>query len=188
MDRTDAQLIDAYIEGDEKAFEELVARYLKIIYGFVYRLTRNESETEDISQETFVKVWKNISKYNSGQSFKTWIFSIARNTAIDWFRKKKPLFFSTLAGNGEEASFEETISDPLPLPDELFEQKELGARIEKALAQVPFNYRTILVLHLNEGLTFEEIAKVEGRPMNTVKSLYHRGLLVLRQLLTDAPK
>ena len=92
----DKQLIVEYLKGDEKALETLFSRYLKPIYTFVYRLTGNAQDAEDISQEVFVKVWKNLKKYDDTRSFKTWLFTIAKNTAYDLLRKNKEIVFSDI--------------------------------------------------------------------------------------------
>jgi RNA polymerase sigma-70 factor (ECF subfamily) len=188
MEESDAQLISDYQAGSQEALEILVSRYLKTVYFFIARMVGQGSEADDITQDTFVKVWKNLDKYDPKQNFKTWVLSIAKNTTYDWFRKKKALNFSDLSGEGEENIFEDNLSDLELLPDEIFAQKELASILSGALDKIPLNQRTILVLHLEDELTFEEIAKIVDKPMNTVKSQYRRALLVLRQFLVkNAP-
>jgi len=92
----DEQLIANYLKGDEELLEVLVRRYFKLIYNFVYQYTGSLEDSEDITQEVFVKVWRNFRKFNQKKSFKTWIFSIAKNTAIDFLRKKKQYHFQRL--------------------------------------------------------------------------------------------
>ena len=96
MEITDKQLIDDYLNGNDAAFALLVQRQINPVYNFVYRLVRNTQDAEDITQETFVKMWKNLKRYNQDQNFKTWLFTIARNTAIDSLRKKKSFVFEQL--------------------------------------------------------------------------------------------
>ena len=88
MKKSDNEIIIQYLNGDKDAFTEIVNRYLKLIYNFTYRLVGNEKVAEDISQEVFLKAWKNIKKFDLEKNFKTWIFSIAKNTAIDYLRKR----------------------------------------------------------------------------------------------------
>ena len=90
----DQDLISKYLAGDEKSLEILIEQYLKPIYSFVYRYTGSASNAEDITQDVFVRVWKNLKKFDQNKSFKTWIFSIAKNAAIDWLRKKKTISLS----------------------------------------------------------------------------------------------
>jgi RNA polymerase sigma-70 factor, ECF subfamily len=184
METDDEQLIGNYRDGDEKALEQLISKYLKTVYVFIFRLTNSQAEATDLTQDTFVKVWKNFDKYDSRQNFKTWLLSIARNTTYDWFRRKKTLNFSTLDWE-EEGSFADNLPDSELLPDRIFEQKELAALLSSALNQIPLDQRSILVLHLEDGLTFEEIAKIVNKPMNTVKSQYRRALPILRKFLVD---
>lgn len=188
MSTDEKQLISNYQAGDEKALEQLIALHLQPIYRFIYRSIGRPEEASDLTQEVFVKLWKNIDRYNPDQNFKTWLYKIARNTAIDWLRKKKTLNFSHLEPADSAENFEATIPDPEPLPDKIFEQKELGVWLEKALDQIPTDYKTILLLHLNDQLTFEEIAEVVDKPMNTVKSQHRRALIALRKYLDNAPK
>ncbi|MDD5050689.1 MAG: sigma-70 family RNA polymerase sigma factor [Candidatus Pacebacteria bacterium] len=186
MENDDIILIEKSLEGDTSAFEILVSRYLKHIYNFVYHLSGNVDEANDISQEVFVKVWKNLKKFDPEQNFKTWLFSIARNTTIDYFRKKKSISFGDME-IGESTSFEDSLTDEEPLPDEIFERKELGTFLEKALETLPLEGRTIILLHDKEDLTFEEISKILKKPMNTVKSQYRRAILAFRKTM-NAPK
>ncbi|MFA6919366.1 MAG: sigma-70 family RNA polymerase sigma factor, partial [Patescibacteria group bacterium] len=87
----DEQLVQQYLSGDEKSLEVLIQKYLKPIYNFVYRYVGDMANAEDLTQEVFVKVWKNIKKFDRKKSFKTWIFCIAKNTAFDYLRKKKSI-------------------------------------------------------------------------------------------------
>ncbi len=86
-EKTDKLLVSEYLAGDEKALGELIALYLKPVYNFVYHIARNAEDTEDITQETFVKAWRNLKRYDQRQNFKTWLFTIARNTPL--FIEKK---------------------------------------------------------------------------------------------------
>ena len=135
-----------------------------------------------------MKVWRNLNKYNSDFSFSTWIISIARNTTIDWLRKKRPFMFSDFNKEDEIDDFESTIADSEPIQDELFEREETKRKIEKALMYISIEKRTILLMHNNEHITFEEIAQTLKKPMNTIKSQYRRALLELRKYLESAPK
>jgi RNA polymerase sigma-70 factor (ECF subfamily) len=191
MDKTDQELIEQYKGGERIAIEILVDRHLKAVYNFCVRMVGNEADAEDVTQESFLKAWKNISKYNAEFSFKTWILSIARNTSIDFLRKKKSINFSELDSYSEDdRKFEDSLRDSELLPDEVFERKELAKEAQDALDAVPLRMREVVLLHLAEGLTFEEIARILKEPMNTVKSRYRRALEALRGLLSrvDAPK
>ncbi|MFA6338995.1 MAG: RNA polymerase sigma factor [Candidatus Paceibacterota bacterium] len=179
----DEQLIIDYLNGDNEAFSELVKDYLKPIYNFIFRLTKNTQESEDITQETFLKVWKNIKKYRKGENFKTWIFTIARNTTIDWLRKKKNLTFSDFENKDGSNTFEENITDPEPLSDELIAIIEDKKLIEDLLKQLSPLYQEILFLHYNEQLTFSDMGKILNKSTDTVKSQHRRALIMLRKII-----
>ena len=184
-------LIRAYREGDSHALNELIERHTRLVYSFSYRLIGSAEGAQDVTQETFIKAWKNLKRYDEKQSFATWILSIARNTSIDWLRKKKSLVFSDMERDDAEDtrdSFEQRIPDELPLPHEVFEMNELGDTLDDALKQISLDRRTIILLRHREGLAFEEIAAIVGKPLNTVKSQYRRALKTLRDYLTERQK
>ena len=183
MDQDDKQLIKDSLSGDSEAFRLLMTRHLPAVYSFTFRLTGDEGGASDITQETFVKVWKNLRKFKDKYSFKTWLFAIARNAAVDWLRKKRSVPFSSLMDKESETSFEETLVDPAALPDELFERADLKEILGEALTRLSLEKKTIIILHISQGLSFSEIAEVVGRPMNTVKSQYHRAIEAIRETL-----
>lgn len=192
MQRNDQQIIADYLNGDEEAITLLIDRYLKSIFNFTYRLVGKPEDAEDITQETFLKMWRNIKKYRQGENFKTWLFTIARNTAIDWLRKKKSVAFSDFSAHDGENdedynSFAESLIDPEPLPDEIFVKAEEKAFLENSLSKLSLINRETLLLYYNEHFTFDEIGKILGKSLNTVKSRHRRALMELRKIL-DAPK
>lgn len=181
MQVEDDKLIENSIEGDVTSFEVLVNRYLKSIYIFVSNFSGLKEESGDIVQETFLKVWKNLSKYKKGESFKAWLFAIARNTAIDFMRKRKDLVFSDFDNEDGENVLTDTLADNDPLPDEVSINIEQVDKLKEILKTLRPIYREILILHYEQDLTFEEIAKILKKPMNTVKSNHRRALIELRE-------
>jgi RNA polymerase sigma-70 factor, ECF subfamily len=184
--KSDSEIIADYLNGDPGSLDIIIKRYLKSVYNFTFRLSNNESEASDIAQDVFIKVWKNLKKFNPDKNFKTWILTIARNTTIDWLRKNKSIAFSEINRPTEEyndKSFEETLVDIEPLPDEIFMKKELGKEVENALLKIRPDFREIILLHYTENLTFEEISEIVGKTLNTFKSHHIRALSVLRKLL-----
>ncbi len=163
---TDEQLVAHYLKGDEEALENLIKRYLKPIYSFTFRFVRNSQETEDITQNVFVKVWKNLKKFDQKKKFKTWIFAIAKNTCFDWQKKKKtlPLYFA------------ETIRDPSPI---------LNEPLDRILERLSPKYRMVLFLRYNDHFTFREIAESLGESIDTIKTRHRRGIAILRKLLNE---
>lgn len=184
---SDKELAQLSSEGDTEVFNFIVSKNIKLVYNFIYRLTGNKDEAHDLTQETFIKTWKNINKYDGRASLKTWITMIARNTTIDWLRKRKDYTFSSI-DKDDDGFFEETLRDTEPLPDELFEQEELSTTLENALNTLSIEQKTVVILHYKNGMTFEEISEVVKVPMNTVKSRYRRALKALKKELENAPK
>lgn len=188
MEQLDSELIREYIAGDERAFTRLTERHVRALYNFIYRLVGNAHDTQDIVQETFIKAWRNIHKYHTNQGFKTWLFTIGRNTAIDHLRKKRPLMFSDFETDTGENILENTVADPSPLPDELVARAQNKDFIENILSHLPLEDREILLLRYNEDLPFEDISTILKKPLNTVKSKHRRALLKIHALLAGAPK
>jgi RNA polymerase sigma-70 factor (ECF subfamily) len=180
MEKSDLQLVQEILLEKQGSFELLVSRYTKPLYNFTFRLTGNPQTAEDLVQETFIKVWKNLKKYDPKHSFKGWIFTIARNTTTDYLRKKKTVPFSALSKD-DNSPFEETISDTATLPDETLALLEDTNLLEQLLATLPLDYQIVLLLHYQEALTFEEIAEIVDKPPNTVKSWHRRALITLRE-------
>ena len=186
MEKTDDELILEYRNKDESAFNLLIERYAKPLYGFAYRMTGKKELAEDIVSETCIKVWKKISSYSVGNNtFKSWVFTIARNTTIDQLRKKKmPVVsdFDTKDGNNY---LMETVYDLDTLPATLIEKAEQKKMIDGALSSLSFENKEILTLHYQEEMTFEAIGKILDKPLNTVKSRHRRALVKLKEYLEN---
>lgn len=181
--KTDDELIAAYEAGDERAFSELLDRYLDAVYSFVFRMTGSKEESEDIAQDTFLKAWKNLKRFREGANFKTWLFSIARNTTVDFFRKKKPMLFSEFSRHDDDEEYEHSIRDTAPSAGILFDERLSSETVDRALATLAPIYREIILLHYREALTLDEAARTLKIPLNTAKSRDRRALGMLRELL-----
>ena len=183
-DKTDEEIIDIYQSGNQVAFKGLIDRYSPILFNFVARLI-GRNNAPDILQEIFIKVWKNINNFDSSKaSFKTWIFTIAKNTTTDFLRKKKSLLFSDVEKyDDEENNFGESIPDENLLPDKALEKLQDKELLNRTLERLRPGYHEILVLHYQEDMTFDEIGKILNKPLNTVKSQHRRAIIELRKLL-----
>ncbi|MFA6364835.1 MAG: RNA polymerase sigma factor [Candidatus Paceibacterota bacterium] len=180
---TDEELVRAYLSGDTTAFSHLVEQYTNYIYNFVRRFITQKNDAEDITQEIFIKAWKHLSSFDETRSFKTWLFTIAKNTTFDYIRRKREILFSDIEDVHGEYWIEESIEDSAPLPITLFERKEVSEFIANALQKLPIHERTILILYYQNEFTFEEIAKILRKPMNSVKSTHFRALKKLKSSL-----
>lgn len=194
-EKNDVKLINECLKGNGESLGVLVKRYLKLIYGFVLRYVRNERDAEDLTQEIFVKAWRNLKQFDQKRNFQAWVFGIAKNTCIDFFRKEKALPFSEFSAYGGSAFGGEnengenflanTLIDPSPLPDELSEKKNTKNILEATISQLSPKYRLVLNLYYNNNLTLREIAESLKEPLHTIKSRHRRALIQLKKLLPE---
>lgn len=182
---TDEQLAEACRNLDHRAFQVLMERYMQPIFNFIRQYAKSTEEVEDIVQDTFFKVWKYISRYSKGKMFRPWLYTIARNTALDHLKKRRAYAFSELDDEGGDLNFADTLEDTEPLPPKIFEDAALAKKLNERMALIHPDYRTIITLHYKDEMTFDEIGEVLGKPMNTVKSWHRRALIELRKLLTE---
>jgi RNA polymerase sigma-70 factor (ECF subfamily) len=179
---SDKQLIVNYLKGNEEAFEVLVKRYLKPIYSFAYKNVGSPADAEDITQQVFVKVWKNIKKFDQNKNFKPWLFQIAKNTSIDFLRKKKTIPFSRFENEkGQNVLLDNIESPRINLLDVLNNKRVLALAMQTLS---PKEQKTITLRH-NYGLSFKEIATAFEESINTVKSRYRRTISSLKQTIQD---
>ena len=187
----DADVVRLAQEGRERAFRELVRRYERPVFSLVYRMVRDREASEDLAQETFVKILNHIDKYSPEFKFSSWIFKIANNVAIDFLRRKQ-LDTVSLDGSPHARTAAEAAASSLELAadqesalDEL-EARELGAAIEQAVAGLRPMYRACIMLRHVEGRSYEEIASALDLPLGTVKTYIHRARHELRRALEGA--
>jgi RNA polymerase sigma-70 factor, ECF subfamily len=185
---TDHDLIALARTGSEKAYRELLDRYQRPVFSLVYRMVRDRELAEDLAQETFVKVFNHLDRFNPKYKFSSWIFKIASNLAIDTLRKREPQTVS-LDGSRHAETPDEVEATRITVeakdenPEEFLEAKELGQEIERAIGLLRVDYRTAILLRHVEGRSYEEIAEVMGVPLGTVKTFIHRARAELRETL-----
>ena len=178
----DRTLVSLFQQGDERAFEALFHRHKGMVYSFFYHLTFRRLQSEELLQETFVKLWGGLQRFHPRSSLKNYIYRIARNTWIDHLRRKKPREISFHASP-------EGRSDSEPLarrgnPEATAMAKELRRAVLAALDKLPPEMREILVLSKYQGLKNREIAHILDIPVGTVESRLSRSYRRLRRLLS----
>lgn len=173
---------EEYLNGREEVFAKLLEKHLSPVFNFLYRITGSKEVAEDLAQETFVKVWKNLKNFNRNRSFKAWLFTIAKNTTYDYFKKKKEVAFSAFVNEEGESIFNEIAGENI-LPDEILHRKDIANELEEILKKLPPHYRAILLLHYKEDFSLHEIAEILGEPYNTIKSRHQRGLGKLKKIV-----
>jgi RNA polymerase sigma-70 factor, ECF subfamily len=178
---SDENLVKFYLEGDETAFEVLLSRHLRLVYNLARQYTGDPDSASDIAQETFMKIWRNLKKFDVNRNFKAWMMAIAKNSALDWLKSKKAVSFSKLESKADGFSFIENIIDPLPLPSVIAERNIAVNEARAVLLRLPPKYSSVVHLHDEDGLTFSEISEKTNKPLNTVKSQYSRAIKTLRK-------
>ncbi|CAN5685147.1 RNA polymerase sigma factor SigW [soil metagenome] len=185
---TDSELVVRARSGSETAYRELLARYQRPVFSLVYRMVRNREQAEDLAQETFVKVFQNITRYDPKYKFSSWIFKIANNLAIDTLRRKGPATIS-LDGAAHAETADQVEATRIDVasadadPAEALEARQLGGAIEQAVGKLRPEYRTAILLRHVEGRPYEEIAEIMDVPLGTVKTYIHRARSELRGTL-----
>jgi RNA polymerase sigma-70 factor (ECF subfamily) len=167
---TEADLVRKSQKGDMAAFEELVARYRDKVYARAYSMMRNEEEALDLSQDAWVKGWQRLAQFQGDSSFITWMTRIVINLCLDQLRKHKRQRTESIEAMDEEGGVERQMPVVTPNPTAGLERVELRERIDRALAQLSLQHRTVLVLHEFEELEYKEIAKRMKCSIGTVMS------------------
>ncbi len=183
MNKTDEQLVKDYLNGDKNSFTEIVNRYLKSIYNFSYRLIGGQKEAEDTTQEVFLKTWKNIKKFDTKKNFKTWVFSIAKNTCIDYLRKRKDIPMSMFDNEDGGNVIEDNLIDVELKADELFALAQNKKHIETIMSGLSITQKEVIVLKYVNEMSLSEVAEIMNIPTDTAKSHYRRALIKMRKLL-----
>lgn len=184
---SDATLMLRVKRGDRAAFEELVTRYRQPVLSFVFRTLPDATEAEDLAQGVFVQVWKSAARYEATAKFSTWLFTIARNLCLNEFRRRSRHPADSLdapahAGTDEPRGHGVEDRRVAAAPDTLL-RAELEAKVAEAVAALPENQRTALLLWQQEEMGYDDIAEVLGCSLSAVKSLIHRARETLKTRL-----
>ncbi|HPU57589.1 MAG TPA: sigma-70 family RNA polymerase sigma factor, partial [Verrucomicrobiota bacterium] len=167
-------------------FEELVARHRDKIYARAYSMMRNEEQAIDLSQEAWVKGWQRLQQFQGESSFTTWMTRIVINLCLDQLRKQKRERAESIEALDEESGGVERQMPPVTFnPTERLERSELRQRIDRAMEQLSYEHRTVLVLHEFEDMEYKEIARVMGCSIGTVMSRLFYARRRLAALLAD---
>lgn len=184
MKSQDSELIQRAKSGEEKALEELIGKYKIAVYNLVYRMVRDKQEAEDLTQETFIKTFKSLPSFNEEYAFSTWIFKIATNNCIDFFRKRKLKTYSIDKPIKYKTS---EIQQDHPDPDLDAEKQILADErshlIKEAINSLPEKYHQAIKLRHVEERSYEEIAEMLDLPLGTVKARIFRAREMLNKAL-----
>ncbi len=181
-DCTDEQLVAQYIKGDRASLDALIARYMSHVYNFVFKYVHSAAEAEDVTQDVFVKVWKHVGSFDPKYHFKTWLFTIAKRTALDAIKKKNLVPFASLE-NDDQPNFAENLVDDKPLTDEIVAKLGDVQMVKLAVAKLDKKYSTVLTMYYNQGLNFREIGEKLRESIDTIKTRHRRAILYLKDII-----
>jgi RNA polymerase sigma-70 factor, ECF subfamily len=171
----DSDLVERYLGGDMTAFDELMIRYERQIYRVCYRFTENRDDAMDLAQEVFIKAFEHLGSFRRESSLKTWLYRIAMNHCINHVKKHSYEFVEV----------SETIGSVGATVQSQIEDREQREQFRRLVKQLPPKQKAILELRINEQLSYEEIAKISGRSVSTIKASVFFALEKLRKLVKD---
>lgn len=174
----DSEVVQWFLDGEERAFGELVDRYDTRLVNFVYRTVGDREKAQDLVQETFIRVYRHLHRFDQSKKFSTWIYTIASNLAKNELRNRSrnPLvLFQTIKKNWDADHRPLEWEDESFKPDDLFRKRHLREMVEKAVRELPEHHKIVFVLRELEGRTYEEIAEITDTNLGTVKSRLNRA-------------
>jgi len=183
-EKTDEVLIKNALQGDQRAYKKLLERHRHAIFHIAYKIVRNTEEAADLVQETFMKAFGSLSTYRFEYRFSTWLYRIAANNAIDYLRKRKIEALSLdRPVETKDGSVELQLPDWTHNPEFDFTRKQRQISIEEAINSLPEKYREVIVYRHTEDKPYNEIARILGIPVGTVKARIFRARELLKKKL-----
>jgi RNA polymerase sigma-70 factor (ECF subfamily) len=174
----DSDLVAAFLDGEERAFQELVERYQGRLLNFIYRTIGDRERGEDLVQEVFIRVYRHLHRFDRSRKFSTWVYTIASNLAKNELRNRarNPLvLFQTIKKNWQDEERPLQFEDSASRPDDLYRRRHLRELVENSVAQLPEHHRQVFILRELEGKSYEEIAEITACNLGTVKSRLNRA-------------
>ena len=182
---SDEELVALSQGGDLDSFNQLVLRWERPIYALAYRVIGREEEARDVAQETFLRAFRALKGFKGQAKFSSWLYRITLNLCRDWIRREKR---APVAQAPEGVDLVELAGEATPAEtiEELVGRRQLGRAVSRAMAVLPEEQRTAIILKEYHGLTFQEIAELLDCPLSTVKTRLYQGLSVVRKQLQQA--
>src|SRR5688500_4018716 len=185
MTWTDEELVARSIGGDAESFNELILRWERPIYALAYRTIGREEEARDVCQETFLRAFRALPGFRGQAKFSSWLYRIALNLCRDWIRRERRAQVVQAPENVDLVEMAAAL-EPAESVEDLVARKDMARAVERAMAGLPEEQRTAIILKEYHGLTFQEIADLVGCPLSTVKTRLYQGLTVLRRELAKS--
>jgi len=181
----DVELVDQAINGDQKAYSELMERYRDAIYFMLLKMVNNASDAEDLTIEAFGKAFRNIRQYTANFAFSTWLFKIASNNAIDFMRKKKLVNISIDETLRDTDAMPINIRSEQPTPEESMISEQKIVMLRSIVSKLKPRYRKLVELRYFYEYSYEEISEEMGLPIGTVKAQLFRARELLQHVLKE---
>jgi RNA polymerase sigma-70 factor (ECF subfamily) len=188
VEASDEKLMELFLEGDRKAFEELVHRYETQLVNFLYRYLSDTGEAEEAFQETFIRVYTKAESFDREKKFKTWLYTIAINLARTALKRRRAAPLLAREQESQEAQDRTVLEGQAAAgdsPERTQESTETGELIKRAVMSLPQKQREVFVLCQYQGLSHAEIASILDRPVGTIKSQMHYAVVALREKLRE---
>jgi RNA polymerase sigma-70 factor (ECF subfamily) len=185
MASTDEELVARSMGGDLDSFNQLVLRWERPIYALAYRVIGREDDARDVCQETFLRAFRALGGFKGQAKFSSWLYRITLNLCRDWIRRQRRQPVAQ-APEGVDLLDLATETTPAESIEDLVARRELSHAVARAMASLPDEQRTAIILKEYHGLTFQEIADLLDCPLSTVKTRLYQGLTVLRRQLAGA--
>jgi RNA polymerase sigma-70 factor, ECF subfamily len=182
MTWTDEDLVARSRGGDLESFNQLILRWERPIYALAYRVIGREEDARDVVQETFLRAFRALPGFKGQAKFSSWLYRIALNLCRDWIRRRRRSPLVELP-EGVDPIELATERGPVETVEDLASRKELSEAVAQAMSLLPEEQRTAIILKEYHGMTFQEIADLQGCPLSTVKTRLYQGLTVLRRNL-----
>jgi RNA polymerase sigma-70 factor (ECF subfamily) len=187
MTWTDEELVARSQGGDVDSFNQLILRWERPIYALAYRVIGREEEARDVCQEAFLRAFRALPGFKGQAKFSSWLYRITLNLCRDWMRRQKRAPVSQMPDDTDAMELA-AQAGPVESIEDLVARRQLSAAVEEAMALLPEEQRTAIVLKEYHGMTFQEIADLQGCPLSTVKTRLYQGLTVLRRHLQQQGK
>ena len=181
--RTDEELVALATAGDLDAFNQLVHRWERPIYALAYRTLGREEDARDVAQEAFLRAYRGLRGFKGQAKFSSWLYRITLNLCRDWIRRERRTPVVQVPEGTDPVDLADAHAAPAESVEDLVARREMSAAVARAMAELPEEQRTAILLKEYQGLTFQEIADLVGCPLSTVKTRLYQGLSVLRRRL-----
>jgi len=183
MTVTDEELVARSVAGDTESFDQLILRWERPIYALAYRQIGREDDARDVCQEAFLRAFRALPGFKGQAKFSSWLYRITLNLCRDWMRRERRAPFVQAPEGMDVGDLADSTASSAESIEDVVARKNLSQHVARAMQLLPEEQRSAVLLKEYHGLTFQEIAELQGCPLSTVKTRLYQGLTVLRREL-----